>query len=113
MQASATYYNNDDLGLGRKMRRVRNGCGETACYVQNFGAVDGNGRPEIRFGDKNAAEQAVAQGKPFATVAMVEHHNRPQDDSNKVIFAAYEHNPDNPEDPWQARLAEEAALDTV
>ena len=113
MQASATYYNNGDLGLGRKMRCVRNGCGETACYVQNFGAVDGNGRPEIRFGDKNAAEQAVAQGKPFATVAMVEHHNRPQDDSNKVIFAAYEHNPENPEDPWQARLAEEAALDTV
>jgi hypothetical protein len=110
-QASATYYNHGDLGLGRKMRCVRNGCGETACYVQNFGAVDDNGRPELRFGDKNAAETAVAQGKPFATVAMVEHHGRAEDDPNKVIFVAYAHNLDAPSDPWQATLAEEAVLD--
>ena len=111
VQASATYFNHGDLGLGRKMRCVRNGCGETACYVQNFGAVDDNGRPEIRFGDRNAAETAVVQGKPFATVAMVEHHGRAEDDPNKVIFVAYAHNLDEPGNPWQATLAEEAVLD--
>jgi len=111
VQASATYYNRGDLGLGREMRCVRNGCGETACYVQNFGAVDDNGRPKIKFGDKTAAETAVTQGKPFATVAMVEHHGREEDDPNKVIFVAYEHNLDDPGDPWQAGLAEEAVLD--
>jgi hypothetical protein len=111
VQASATYYNQGDLGLGRKMRCARNGCGETACYVQNFGAVDADGRPVVRFGDKNAAETAVAQNKPFATVAMVEHHDKAQDDPNKVIFVAYAHNPASPGDPWQATLAEEAPLD--
>jgi hypothetical protein len=112
-EVSATYFNSGDLGLGREMHCNRNCYNELACYVTNFGAVDDRGRPEIKFGDKNAAFAAVKQHKPFATVAMVQRGWIHKDNPNRVLFVAYLHSAEDPGNNEAAGLAPEAILDNT
>jgi hypothetical protein len=98
-EAVTTYFNHGDLGIGREMHCIRNGCigkQELACYVMNFvGGSDGtpffvesNATP--LFGDKAGAQAAVEQRKPFATVAMVDRQHI-IGSPNGVFFVVYEH----------------------
>ena len=44
-----TYYNKGDLGIGREMLCINNGCNlELACYVMNFGKRDGTASHNAR-----------------------------------------------------------------
>jgi hypothetical protein len=87
-EAVTTYFNRGDLGIGREMHCINNGCtAELACYVMNFvGGSDGT----PLFGDKAEAQAAVEKRKPFATVAMVERQNI-LGFPNSVFFVVYEH----------------------
>jgi hypothetical protein len=93
----ATYYNDGDLGLGRKMHCQRNACrGYTACYVDNFGGGGAN----APFDDFTGAKANEASGTKAATVAMVERDpNGPMnffDDNgngfDRVFFVVYDAN---------------------
>jgi hypothetical protein len=98
-EAVTTYYNNGDLGIGREMHCINNGCkAELACYVMNFGGRDGT----ARFGDKAEAQAAVENQRPFATVAMVERQRMASGSPNSVFFVVYDD---------QMRLATAAQLD--
>jgi hypothetical protein len=92
-EAVTTYYNKGDLGIGREMHCINNGCtGELACYVRNFGTLDPlTQEGKAFFGDKAEAQMAVQSGKPFATVAMVE-RQLIQGSPNSVFFAVYDTN---------------------
>jgi hypothetical protein len=86
-EAATTYYNKGDLGIGREMHCINNGCSlELACYVRNFGTREGT----ARFGDKAEAEVAVKNDKPFATVAMVERGRASP--PVRVFFVVYDPN---------------------
>jgi hypothetical protein len=85
------YFNKGDLGLGREMHCIDNQCTrEIACYVKNYGAVDSAGNPVLKFDDRAAAQQALQQGKHFATVAMVERQWLGFDAPNQVIFLVFD-----------------------
>jgi hypothetical protein len=89
----AKYFNKGDLGLGREMHCIDNQCTrEIACYVKNYGAVDSAGNPVVKFDDRAAAQQALQQGKHFATVAMVERQWLGFDAPNQVIFLVFDPN---------------------
>jgi hypothetical protein len=85
----ARYFNKGDLGIGREMHCVINGCtSEAACYVKNFGSPDGT----AKFDDIPAAKQALLADNPFATVAMVARTRMRAEDPNRVFFVVYQNN---------------------
>jgi len=94
-EASASYYNSGDLGIGREMHCASfpsNGLSGVACYVRNFGEFGGS----IGF-----ALSELAAGTAFATVAMV--YEPPFSQGNSVQFMVY---------GATGALASLAALDT-
>ena len=100
-----TYYNNGDLGIGRGMHCIYNGCkDELACYVRNYGGRDGT----PFFGSKSEAQLALQNDKPFATVAMVERARMATNAANRVFFVVYEHIDG---DPDHTQLLHAAQLD--
>jgi hypothetical protein len=105
----AKYFNKGDLGLGREMHCVYNGCTkETACYFKNYGTRDGT----PRFNDRAEAKRALLADKPFATVAMVERGAMAVGAPNKVFFVVYDHQHLlDPDDPDSAPVSLEAQLD--
>jgi hypothetical protein len=118
-ETTAKYFNFGDLGLGREMHCIFNGCpdprgdgqhsnGELACYVENFGRSDGNA-PD-KFDDFNEANNARKLNHPFATVAMVERLGVPETSPNRVFFVAWSQTPGT-SDPAQTQLLLAAKLD--
>jgi len=105
---NAYYFNAGDLGLGRNMHCLRNGCtDETACYVHNYGK---NSPLKPVFDDFDASRISVRFNTPFATVAMVERGRMANGALNKVFFAVYNQLPDprtgrHPGDPPLALTA--------
>ena len=104
------YFNKGDLGLGREMHCIWNGCTqETACYVKNYGGPGRNGNV---FDNRTEAKKALDAHEPFATVAMVERYQMPVGAPNKVFFVVYDHNAQwDPADENTATIAYEAKLD--
>lgn len=102
----AVYFNKGDLGIGRRMHCSYNPCTlETACYVENFGGLDGQGNAIPVFGDDPApSRKALNANKPFATVAMVSRGQMGETDADKVLFVVYGAN---------AAITNEAPLDNV
>jgi len=74
-EATATYYNRGDLGIGREMHCIDRydqnaNQGAIACYVKNFAAGDKD--TEFTFGESaDIAFRNANNHEPFATVAMV------------------------------------------
>ena len=87
-QATATYYNDGDLGLGREMHCwsfVDAGATQRACYVTNYGKVGG----VTVFGNQTVAlDEAVRRDSPIATVAMI--YKPPITAPNAVKFLVYD-----------------------
>lgn len=89
---SATYFNNYDLGLGRRMHCSLSFCPdpsfpvpEVACYVDNFGGK------ERQFDNFEGSYEPIGDGAPpLATVAMVERRKMAADAPNKVFFVVYD-----------------------
>lgn len=111
---NAQYYNNGDLGIGRDMHCIQTddnpaeGCfRETACYVSNYGKVEGDkGVPG--FDNFAASKEAFQANKPFAVVGMVERSSMAKDAPNRTFFVVYDFN----EDPNDPPLGYKAQLDT-
>jgi len=104
----AKYFNKGDLGLGREMHCVWNGCtAETACYVKNYGNRNGT----AQFDNRDEAKAALDANKPFATVAMVERGAMAVGAPNKVFFVVYNHAQQSGTNQDTAPLAFEAGLD--
>jgi hypothetical protein len=93
-EASARYYNQGDLGIGREMHCQSQSNGGLACYVRNFGQFGG-----LKV---EALVDTVAAGTPLATVAMV--YTPPITDPNAVTFMVYD---------GQNNLQDFAQLDVV
>jgi hypothetical protein len=87
---TATYYNDNDLGIGREMHchKITSGSGGVACYVSNYSATAGVGS----FGDNptTVLANAIAHSGAFATVAMV--YTPPANSPNSVKFVVYDKN---------------------
>ena len=85
---TATYYNDNDLGIGREMHchKITTGSGGVACYVANYSATAGVGS----FGDdpQTVINHAIAHNGAFATVAMV--YTPPANTPNSVKFVVYD-----------------------
>jgi hypothetical protein len=85
---TATYYNDNDLGIGREMHchKITTGAGGVACYVANYSASAGIGS----FGDnpQTVLDHAIAHTGAFATVAMV--YTPPANTPNSVKFVVYD-----------------------
>ncbi len=86
-EASAIYFNNGDLGLGRSMHCKKSGSA-TACYVTNYADRDANQQPI--FGgtaaqQQDALQQAISNTNPIATVAMVYDPTQPAGQVVKFI----------------------------
>lgn len=90
-EASAIYYNDGDLGIGREMHCrsfdliVPSSERGRACYVSNYGVV--NGVPNFGGDPQAALNDAVAHRNAFATVAMV--YTPPITAPNSVKFMVY------------------------
>lgn len=120
-EATTTYFNHADLGFGREMHCIYNGCEnkqESACYVENFGNDGGDAIFNDFDGAFEITRDAVAAHLPFATVAMVERGRMPPRAPNKVFFAVFDHNdappipPHPPDRIRNATLTNEAQLDS-
>jgi hypothetical protein len=88
-EASAVYYNNGDLGLGRAMRCRTSGA-RRACLVTNYADRDGQGHPIFGGGatqQQDAITQAIGGTNPIATVAMVYDGSAA---TNQVKFVVYD-----------------------
>jgi hypothetical protein len=89
----ARYFNRGDLGIGREMHCIRNGCTqEAACFVRNYGGLDDNGEAAVLFNRIGESFEALRANKPFATVAMVERGQMPLRAPHKMIFVVYDAN---------------------
>jgi|GEM_PF-1539198 len=87
---TATYYNDGDLGLGREMHckpfAVPPSQVGLACYVKNYGVLDG--APIFGGSSASALQDAVARTNSFATVAMT--FTPPGNAPNSVKFMVYD-----------------------
>lgn len=102
-EATATYYNDGDLGIGREMHcksfTLLLGQVGRACYVTNYAPRDAQGN--VIFGDAtNSLSLAVSRTSPIATVAMV---YTPAGTTNNVRFMVYDAN---------GNLTDQAPLDS-
>ena len=86
-EVTATYYNDNDLGLGREMHCVSSGSQSVACFVSNYSGVDGIA--DFSQAADVALDDAVHRHGKFATVAMV-YNQSPPAGVNKVNFVVYD-----------------------
>ena len=84
-EVTATYYNDNDLGLGREMHCVNVSSLIVACYVSNYSGAIG---VDFTKSADAALDQAVHRQDKFATVAMV-YNLVPPPGINKVNFVVY------------------------
>jgi hypothetical protein len=87
-EATATYYNDGDLGLGREMHCKKfNAAAGTgvACYVTNYSGIDNT--PAFNVDPDVVLDDAVHRQHSFATVAMV--YQPPANTENSVAFVVY------------------------
>jgi hypothetical protein len=66
---TSTYYNDNDLGLGREMHCHAQATGVVACYVTNYSGIDNT--PSFGNNPTTVLADAEAHQHEFATVAMV------------------------------------------
>jgi hypothetical protein len=100
---AAKYYNDYELGIARDMHCAKvASTGDIACYVGNYGVLNGNtATPDFGGDPQKALLDAITGTNKFATVAMVW---KAAGGPNQVQFMAY-----GPDD----KLAQNAKLDST
>src|ERR1041384_8138347 len=83
---TATYYNDNDLGIGREMHCSTTAGVIVACYVSNY---SGNGKNDFTQPASKALDDAVHRNGAFATVEMV-YNGLAFAGTNRVNFVAYD-----------------------
>ncbi|MBX3232965.1 MAG: hypothetical protein KIT84_11715 [Labilithrix sp.] len=104
-QASALYYNNGDLAIGREIHCrsfVEDGEQGTACITRNYGVLD-DGTPDFSGDPDQAMRDAIDNVNSFAAVCMVKFGTKFNGAPNDVQFIVYD---------AQGELANRAGLDT-